>query len=244
MGAAHGDLTGNAFRSDDGSVPPEVAAVLAARQHGHADVRAVVTCLVGHRVLVPLLEVDGDRLDRGGWDPCAGSDRAVAAVSVVGPGGVPAGLAFTGSGPLERWDAAARPMPVAAVRAAAAVLADGGRTLVLDPGSPHSLQIQGAALARLASGEPWPEPWADPVVQAAVASELGPVLASGEIRVRLSMPPVSSGAGLMVDVQFAEAPSTPVMEQRATVLAQRLSGSARLREVFDGVLAVQLLRAG
>lgn len=258
-----GDLTGpGAFAADDGSVPADVAEVLHRRAIGEAGIREVVTCLAAHRLLVPLLEVDGDLLEGDDADPCAGSDRAVAAVSVREPDGTPLGLAFTGMAPLAAWDAAARPLPVEATRAAGAILAEGGRTLLVDAGSPHALRIEGVALARLASGEPWPDPWADPVVRDAVVHELGPVLASGEVAVRLAPPsPVGSDGGrpgvgapggtphvggaeptLVLEVRFPGGLPVEQAEQRAAVIATRMSQSSTLREVFDGVLAVQVDR--
>ena len=135
---------------------------------------------------MPLLEVDGDLLEGDDADPCAGSDRAVAAVSIRDPqDGTVVGLAFTGMAPLQAWDPAARPMPVTAARAAAAVLAEGGQVLLLDAGSPAPVQLRGQALLRLATGAPWPDPWEDAAVRAAVIAELAPVLASGEVHVRL-----------------------------------------------------------
>ena len=242
-----------AFAADDGAVPPDVAEVLRRRAAGTAGMRDVVMCLGRHRVLVPLLEVDGDLLEGDDTDPCAGSDRAVAAVSVREPDGRPLGLAFTGLAPLLAWDSTARPLPVEAVRASGAVLAEGGRALLLDAGSAHAVRIEGVALARLASGEPWPDPWIDPAVREAVIGELGPVLASGEVQVRLADPATAasqadldgdgSGSGravpgLVLEVRFPPGVPEDVAQQRAGVIATRMSQSASLREVFDGVLAV------
>lgn len=236
------DLTGGAgFTADDGSVPLDVQSVLAARGRGEAGVRDVVACLGGHRLLVPLLEVAGDQLADDGTDPCVGTDRAVAAVSVQGPDGQPTGLAFTGMTPMALWDSAARPLPVPARRAAGALLSDGGRTLIVDAGSPHCVRIEGVALARLASGEPWPDAWTDPAVRAAVVAELGPVLASGEIQVRLSEPPEGQAAGLRLVVRFTGQLPEHVIQERVAVLVRRVSNSQELRHVFDGVLAVQVL---
>ena len=251
-----GDLTGpGAFAADDGSVPAEVTAVLARRAAGSAGIREVVMCLTAHRLLVPLLEVDGDLLEGDDSDPCAGSDRAVAAVSMREPDGRPLGLAFTGMAPLVEWDASARPLPVEASRAAGAIVTEGGRALLVDPGSAHALRIEGLALARLASGEPWPEPWADPAVRDAVIAELGPVLASGEVQVRLAGPdvvdpgagshgdqvPPEGAPGLVLEVRFPGALPADQAAERATVIATRMSESTALREVFDGVLAVTLV---
>lgn len=245
------------FASDDGAVPADVEVVLAARAAGTAGIREVVTCLQLHRVLVPLLEVAGDQLEGDDADPCAGTDRAVAAVSLRERDGTSLGLAFTGMAPLAQWDAAARPLPVESTRAAGAVLAEGGRALLVDPGTPRAVRIEGVALTRLASGEPWPEPWDDPVVRDAVVAELGPVLASGEIQVRLAGPAADQwvdaqeqagaggveapAAGLVLQVRFRPDLAADLRDQRAQVLAHRMGQSAALREVFDGVLAVQVV---
>ena len=210
-----------------------------------------MTCLAAHRLLVPLLEVDGDLLEGDDSDPCAGSDRAVAAVSMRDPDGAPrAGVHGDGAaGRVGRLGASpARGGP----RAAGAILAEGGRALLVDAGSPHALRIEGVALARLASGEPWPDPWADPAVREAVIGELGPVLASGEVQVRLADPGAVGRAqsggdqwrtstGLVLEVRFPGGLPADRAEQRAAVIATPMSQSAALREVFDGVLAVTLV---
>jgi hypothetical protein len=141
-------------------------------------------------------------------------------------------------------------MPVEATRAAGAVLAEGGRALLVDPGSEHSCRIEGEALVRLASGDPWPEPWSDPAVRAAVVDELGPVLTTGEVRVRLRGPdsgrpgaPADVGGdepGLVLEVRFPPGIPPGAAEHRSTVIAQRMARSSALHEVFDGVLAVQV----
>lgn len=250
-----GDLTGpGAFAADDGSVPTEVADVLVRHASGAAGISDVVMLLASHRVLVPLLEVDGDLLEGDDSDPCAGSDRAVAAVSIREPDGSPLGLAFTGMAPLSAWDASARPLPVDATRAASAILAERGRAILVDPGSAHSLRIEGVALARLATGERWPDPWVDPAVREAVIAELGPVLASGEVQVRLAGPAVvgpgalpegvhvgAQAPGLVLEVRFPGQMPAGQAEQRAEVIASRMSQSAALQEVFDGVLAVTIV---
>ncbi len=244
------ELTGpGEFAADDGSVPAPVAQVLARRIRGEAGIREVVAALADERVLVPLLEVDGDLLEGDDSDPCAGSDRAVAAVSIRDRHGASVGLAFTGMDPLLRWDPRARPMPVTASRAAAAVLAEGGRALLLDAGSPAPLRIRGQALVRLATGEPWPDPWDDQAVRAAVAEVLEPVLASGEVGLRLVAAAAETDTtaqhpGVVLQVRFAVDLGTDILGQRAEIIADRVSGSADLRDVFDGVLGVEVVGAG
>lgn len=233
------------FAADDGSVPADVAEVLGRWQHDRAGLREVVPVLAEHRLLVPLLEVDADLLEGDDADPCAGQDRAVAAVSVRTEEGI-VGLAFTGIATLAAWDAAARPMPVPAARVAAAILAEGGVGLVIDADSPSPVRLRGAALLRLAQGAAWPEPWQDQEVQRAVATELAPALVAGELAVRLGDPagvpsePGQPRAGLLVELRMDPGLSQELRAARAEVVARRLGASAQLREVFDGTLAVRL----
>jgi hypothetical protein len=248
------------FEDDDGSVPDEVATVLASVAVGATGMRELIGVLAGHRLLVPLLEVHGDLLDGDDADPCAGQDRAVAAVSVRTDDGV-VGLAFTGMEPLIRWRTEARPMPVPARRVAEALLADGALGLLLDPASSAPIRIPTLALRRLAGGGQWPDPWEDPAVRQAVVGELEPVLRSGELQVRLAAPdgpdaPAGSAPGdhapgdrpgtargveLVVEVRFRDRVSVEVEGQRAGVIAERLASSELLREAFDGVLAVRVV---
>jgi hypothetical protein len=256
------DLGAGDFGHDDGSVPAEVAAVLAHRASGQAGMRDVVTVLARHRLLVPLLEVDADQLEGDDADPCAGQDRAVAAVSLRTDAGA-VGLAFTGMDPLRAWRSEARPMPVPATRVAEALLAEGAVALVLDPSAGAPVRLTSLALARLAGGGTWPEPWDDPVVRQAVVAELGPVLASGEVQVRLAPPDAPEAGpaagpdagpdagrgpdravarqpvGLVVEVRFASDLAADVAGSRAAVIAERLAASELLREAFDGILAVR-----
>ena len=136
-----GSLPG-AFAADDGSVPADVAEVLTRRVTGRAALREVVAVLARHRLLVPLLEVDGDLLEGDDADPCAGQERAVAAVSMRTPEGS-VGLAFTGLAPMAAWDPRARPLPGDSPRVAAAVLAEGGSALLVDAAAATRCRIAG-----------------------------------------------------------------------------------------------------
>jgi hypothetical protein len=225
-------------------VPAALAALLADWAAGRAHLGQVVAALAASRVLVPLLEVDADQLEGDDADPCAGQDRAVAAVSMMTDEGA-IGLAFTGLVPLCAWRADARPMPVEASRVAQALIADGGVALLVDPAGPVTVGIRGVALQRLATGERWPDPWQDPAVRGAVVAELGPALAAGDLAVRLVAPDREQGAsgapGLVVEVRFAEGLAGDQIQARASGVAERLGACDALREVFDGTLAVRAL---
>jgi hypothetical protein len=228
--------------TDDGSASPAFVAAVAARARGELGIRHITRILRETRLLVPLLEVSGDELEASDADPCAGQDRAVAAVSLRTPAGV-VGLAFTSVAQLARWNPQARPWPTPAPRVAAALLAEGGVRLVVDAVSSGCIELTGVPLRRLATGEDWPEPWEDPAVRAALVDELAPVLASGELGVRLACPVGTEGTpppanGLLLELAFPAGTPADVAEQRARVVARRLGGNAALREVFDGTLEI------
>jgi SseB protein N-terminal domain len=222
---------------DDGSAPPQVAVALSGYANRTLGLREVVAALSGARLLVPLLEVSGEVLEASETDPCSGTDKAVAVVSMRTPDGS-VGLAFTSLAALTAWNPEGRPWPSPADRVAAALLGEGGVRLIIDPGSPHALALAGVALHRLATGADWPDPWEDPAVRDAVVCELAPVLASGEIALRLGPPDPSSGAGLNVEVAFALGTDAALVQQRAGVIARRLAASAALRTVFDRTLEI------
>jgi len=66
--------------------------------------------------------------------------------------GLAAMLAFTGSGPLTRWQPEARPVPVTATQAAAAARQDGADALVVDVAGPVLFVVEGEDLQALADG--------------------------------------------------------------------------------------------
>ncbi len=83
------------------------------------------------------------------------------------------------------------------------------------------------------------------MVRAAVVAELAPVLASGELGVRLAVPPgeaagavAGSANGLLVELAFPAGTTPDEVALRARVVADRLGGNAELREVFDGTLQI------
>ncbi len=234
--------SGPGVPADDGSAPHALVDVLTRHAAGDASVREVIACLAGERVLVPLRQVSVDQVEGDDLDPCAGQGSAMAAVSVRQEDGVHAGLAFTGVAAMSAWDPEARPMPVAASRAAQAVVAAGGRVLLIDPGGPSPCRIEGVALVRLAQGDEWPPPWEDEHVRRAILAELAPALAEG-MGVRLGPPEAGERSDLAVQLRFPSGLPAEVAGGRAVVVARRLAGSDVVRAVFDGTLAVSVRSA-
>lgn len=234
----HAPVRADAPVRDEGAVPEPVARVLVDRARGAATLRDVVAVLGQHRLLVPLVQVTADQLDGSDTEACAGTGTAMAAVSMRGPDGDPVGLAFTGLATLAAWDPSARPLPFPARQVAAAVLAEGGRELVVDPASAHRCRIVGLGLVRLASDSPWPPAWQDPDVRRAVLAVLAPAMADGGLAIRLGDPGPGSGADLEVGLRFPARLDPGEAERRAEVVARMLGGSELVAAVLEGALAV------
>lgn len=139
------------FAGDRGEVDPGVAAVLQRHAAGTATSAEVLGVLQRTRVLVPVVAVAGEvEVDERGLAHDKTSDMA--AVLMRGRDGRLALLAFTGSGPLQAWDPAARPVPVSLRDAARAARQDEAAALVVDVAGPTTYVVQGADLEALAAG--------------------------------------------------------------------------------------------
>ena len=144
-------LLGTAFPGDTGETSAEVATVMrsyAAGQATHAD---VLTTLSAARVLVPVVAVLGEvEVDEAGLAHDKTSDMAT--VLLTGADGRQALLGFTGTAPLQAWQADARPVPVSLRDAAQAAVHDGADALVLDLAGPVPFAIEGDDLQKVAEG--------------------------------------------------------------------------------------------
>jgi hypothetical protein len=161
------------FAGDDGAVPADVAGALAAYDAAPGDRslhRAALARLQAARVLVPVVAVLGEveHDAQSGLTREKSSDMAT--VLVTGADGRRALLAFTGSGPLQAWDPAARPVPVTLADAARAARQDDADALVVDVAGPVMFVVEtddlqgladGLTLARVDDGWGWVQPVAD-----------------------------------------------------------------------------------
>lgn len=135
------------FPDDDGTVAPAVAEALRAYDVDD-DLRPLLAALTRHRVLIPVVAVlAGERAPDG-------SDKQadMAAVLTTGRDGRTALLAFSGAETLQRWDEAARPVPVPFAEAAQAAIAEGAAAVVVDIAGPVRAVVTGADLTRTAEG--------------------------------------------------------------------------------------------
>lgn len=139
------------FAGDDGSVPQDVTEALAGYAADPGRHSATLAVLQHARLLVPVVAVLGEvEYDEHGLAHDKTSDMAT--VLMRGRDGRTALLAFTGSEPLRRWDAEARPVPVSVATAARAARQDGADALVVDVAGPTMFVVEGEDLAQLAEG--------------------------------------------------------------------------------------------
>jgi hypothetical protein len=135
-------------------------------REGHATQNAVVDAVRGVRLLVPLVAHAGDE---GVTDAGLRVDKTqeLSLVTVSGPDGRRVLPAFTSVEALATWNPKARPIPVAARRAALAAAAEDTELIVLDPGSPTEFALRRPAVWAIAQDLPWLPVVADPEVGAA-----------------------------------------------------------------------------
>ncbi len=188
---------------------------------------AVVQALAAARVFVAVVAVPG-----------AAADLALLTATL--PGGRRALPAFTSPEALARFRADARPVPVAAPRAALSAVAEGCDLLDLDPAGPVAYLVRRPAVWALGQGRPWVPSYADPVVAQEV-SRLGAEVggratcgrgAASELRVELALPPGLDAAGLAARVSaFEQAVSrSEVVAERVDALEVALTSVPVLRD--------------
>jgi SseB protein N-terminal domain len=214
------------FRADQGGADPAVTAALTAFSAGRASEHAVLTALAQARLLVPVVAVVADELADGdlpqpGPQASRGGEKAseMAIPAIVGRDGRRALPAFTCLETLRRWQADARPVPVAAAGVWQSAVQE-SQAVIIDIAGPVPLAVEGARLAALADGTAVPRLHEDPDVRAAVAAAVAKQPAS--IRVRLGPP--QGDADLMVELEPAgPATGQPVPDDLANAFADELA---------------------
>jgi hypothetical protein len=141
------------FSGDDGAVNPEVVAALTAYDADPAgQYLPTLAVLQDTRVLVPVVAVLGEvEYDDQGLAQDKTSDMAT--VLMTGADGRQALLVFTGSGSLQAWDPAGRPVPVTLRDAARAARHDHADALLVDVAGPVLFVVEGEQLDALADGQ-------------------------------------------------------------------------------------------
>lgn len=144
-------LLAPAFPADTGAADPQVTAALRAYAAGETQYVDALAVVQHSRVLVPVVAVLGEvELDEHGLAHDKSADMA--AVLMTGADGRLALLGFSSTVTMQRWDPAARPVPVTVSTATLAAVQEDAAALVLDLAGPETFVIEGDDLRALASG--------------------------------------------------------------------------------------------
>ncbi len=202
-------LAGTGFEGDDGSADP----VLLRAMQEPDDERALMERMSAARLLVPVVAGDRQREQ---------TSTDMSSVTITAPDGQRALPAFTSIAVLSAWDPDARPVPVAAARAAQAAVAERCEVMIVDLGADVSVVLRPSMVWALAQQRAWCPAYEDPFVVtavrhaahqepdvAAVLVEAGEPVGAGVLRIALALRP-----GL--DARAVQALVTRVGERIAT----------------------------
>lgn len=150
MSVHGGEIIGSAFPDDTGAIDPDLAIALRAYASAGSGYAAAVNALANARVLVAVVAVLGEsEVDDRGLVHDKSADMAT--VLMTNPAGETALLAFSSIESMKLWDPQARPVPVTAIDAAKAAVAEGALGMVLDIAGPTKLVVEGDILRLLAA---------------------------------------------------------------------------------------------
>jgi len=144
-------IPASAFRDDDGRADARLTAALTGFSADAGRRPEVLAALHVARVLAPVVAVPGE-VETGFAGLRVDKTSDIAVPLLGGTDGRQALPVFTSLDSLARWDATARPVPVAGPRAAEVAAAEGAGVLVLDPAGPITCALEAAELRALVAG--------------------------------------------------------------------------------------------
>lgn len=228
--------TSTGFDADVGAADPQVLEALVARASDPSvehdvqlmrrvtSARWIVPLVATPTQVEPLERVDGRVIE---------TSTELAAVTLTAPDGRRALPVFTGTAALAAWDAAARPVPVTAARAAQAAVAEGCDVLVVDVGSAASTELRPSMVQALAHGREWAPAHLDPLVAQCISSAVAVEQAVVEHRLAEGTP---SGAGVLRLVLGLPPGLRQADVQDLTArVAERLAADGEFRVRVDGL---------
>ena len=184
----------NPAADDDGAADPRLVDAVLRFRAGDLSISEVIEALAPARLLVPLVTERGDE-GIGAHGRLVDKTQELALVTVEGPDGRSVLPVFSSVEAMRTWNPVARPIPVAAPRAALAAAADQAGAIVLDPGSPTEFAVRRTGFEALALGSRFVPCFADErVLEAFVEASAGEdalravQLAPGDPQARLTGP--------------------------------------------------------
>lgn len=238
----------NAHVHDDGSADPALLDALLRFRSGEGGQAEVVDAFRTARVLVPLVAEKGalrqaQEADLGPHGLAVDKTQELSIVTVAAPDGRKVQPVFSSVAAMQSWDAAARPIPVDAVRAALAASSDDTDLIVLDPTSETEFVIRRPAVWAIAQGEPWEPSFLSPAVFSALQESVAHELAVIDVAVAAGDPDARlHGPELVVILDLIDGLERDVLDAVLARLAQRWSVDDRIAVLADS-LTVRLRRA-
>lgn len=220
-------MRGTGFEHDTGAADAALGAALAEP----GEERALMAAVAAARLLVPIVAAPAEVEQRDGLAVEKQTD--LAAVTLVAPDGQRALPVFTSLESLAAWDAAARPVPVTAARAAQAAVSERCQVMVVDVAGPVTVVLRPSMVWALAQQRAWLPAHADPVVARAVAAAVRP---EELVRSHAVGPGHPEGRGILA-ITLELAPGLPAeqVEAVATRVGERLATDGELRARVDGI---------
>lgn len=248
---AHGDSAGvpwegrgfepNPHAGDDGSADPRLLVALTAPRGDAAGQVEVVEAYRTARLLIPLVAEKGDE----GIGPnglIVDKTQELSIVTVAAPDGRRVLPVFTSVAAMQRWDAAARPVPADGVRTALAAADDDTDLIVIDPGSDTEFVIRRPAVWAIAQGQRWEPSPASPEVFAALQESVGGELAVLDLAVESGDPTARlRGPELVVRLELIRGLEQVELDAVLSRLARRWAADDRIAVLVDS-LTVKLVR--
>jgi hypothetical protein len=225
----------NPHTGDDGSADPALLAAITRFRAGEGSQAEVVEAFRSARVLIPLIAEKGDE-GIGPTGLTVDKTQELSIVTVAAPDGRRIQPVFSSVAAMLQWDATARPVPVEAVRAALAAVADDTELIVLDPTSETEFVLRRPAVWAVAKAEPWEPSFLSPAVfaglQESVAHELAVIdfaISSGDPESRLR------GPELVVELELNAGLESEELDAVLARLATRWSRDDRVAVLVDSL---------
>ncbi|MFT4234730.1 MAG: SseB family protein [Microbacterium sp.] len=225
----------NPAAGDDGTADAALWRALTDFRAGEGTSEQVVEALRTARMLVPLVAEKGEE----GMAPSGlvvDKTQELSIVTVSAPDGRTVMPLFTCTSTMRRWDAKARPIPVASTRAALAAVGDETDLIVIDPTSPTEFVVRRPAVWALARGEEWQSAAANPDVFLGLQDSIATELAVLDVQVADGDPQaLLRGPELIVRLTLAAGLERAELDAILARLARRWAADDRIATLVDSL---------
>ncbi|PKI90452.1 hypothetical protein CW368_09640 [Actinomycetales bacterium SN12] len=238
----------NPHAADDGSADPVLLAALLRFRSGEGSQVEVVDAFRDARVLVPLIAEKG--APRQAQEPSSeetglavDKTQELSIVTVAAPDGRRVQPVFSSVDTMRRWDAAARPIPVEAIRVALSASSEQTDLIVLDPASETEFVLRRPAVWAIAQAQRWEPSHLSPEVFTALRESIAHELAVIDVSVAAGDPDARMrGPELIVTLELIDGLERETLDAVLARLAQRWAADDRMAVLVDS-LTVKLTRS-